>query len=272
MRRAGRPVRVELPRHGERFLIHDRLSPLKRADAQHHVVSGDRRSGERMSASHPPRSNRRRSRAVLRPLPVTPITLSIAEALAGRPVFIRRHRTISKGLLGFFSGGLLLDQARDGQASRRRYGDADARAGRWGWERGGPEMTRPAATERTRCAAPLAAARGICGTLRAVVPADALAEAPVASYDPSPVAVAIAPAANPAMAVGVGVSVGMETVIGAGHDGDAISHRMAMSVGSARPSRAAAHCDQRDACRRVREWRDRHCRGGNGGQPQQRDR
>ena len=51
-----------------------------------------------------------------------------------------------------------------------------------GWERAGPEMTRPAATERTRSAAPLAAARGICGTLRAVVPADALAEAPVASY------------------------------------------------------------------------------------------
>jgi hypothetical protein len=55
--------------------------------------------------------------------------------------------------------------ADDGQASRRRYGE-----GRWGWERAGPEMTRPAATERTRSAAPLTAARGICGTIRAVVP------------------------------------------------------------------------------------------------------
>ena len=47
------------------------------------------------------------------------------------------------------------------------------------------------------------AARGICGTLRAVVPVDAFwLRRPSPPTDRSPVAVAIAPAANPAMAVG----------------------------------------------------------------------
>ena len=66
---------------------------------------------------------------------------------------------------------------------------------------------------------------------------------------PPLVAVAMAIRANPAMAVAIGVTVGMESVIGAGRDGRAISHRMAMSVGSARPSLSAPHRDRNDACR-----------------------
>lgn len=86
---------------------------------------------------------------------------------------------------------------------------------------------------------------------------------------PPLIAVAMAIRANPAMAVAIGVTVGMESVIGAGRDGRAISHRMAMSVGPPRPSRPAAHCDRNDACRGAGEWRDLDCRGGNGGQAKQ---
>src|SRR5271165_4391613 len=139
---------------------------------------------------------------------------------------------------------------------------------------GTPEVLARARTRR-RCfrarprVAPRAATQGICGTLRAVVLVERLQlRRPSPSANPPLIAVPMAIGANPAMGVGVG----MVTVIRAGHGGDAISHRMAMSVGSARKSWAAAHCYQSDACRRVSEWRDRHCEGRNGGQTQQRGR
>ena len=72
--------------------------------------------------------------------------------------------------------------ADDGQASRRRYGDADARAGRWGWERAGPEI--PARRQRNgpgtlcRLQRPAAFAGRFARSFRPTP----LAEAPVASY------------------------------------------------------------------------------------------
>jgi hypothetical protein len=99
--------------------------------------------------------------------------------------------------------------------------------------------------------------------------------------DQSPAAIALVAAAitigaNPAMAVWAwsddDAGNGSNNNAGSGRDDDSAVHGMTMSVDSAGKSRPATHRDSSDACRRVGEWGDRHCRGGNGGQPRQRDR